>query len=40
MAILMFTTQAAIDRMIPRGVIPSNLLNTTTGAVGGLDTAQ
>ena len=38
MAILVFSTNAPVDRIIPRGVIPSNFLNATTGAVSGLDT--
>lgn len=39
MAILIYSTNAPIDRIIPRGVFPSTLLNATAGAVDGLDTA-
>lgn len=37
MAVLMFSTNAPIDRIIPRGVIRPDFLNATTG-VGGVDT--
>lgn len=39
MAVLLYSTNAPIDRIIPRGVFPSTLLNATAGAVDGLDTA-
>lgn len=38
MAVILFVTNTPVDRIIPRGVIPSKLLNTTTGAEGGLGT--
>lgn len=39
MAILIYSTNAPIDRIIPRGVVPLNFVNATTAAVGGLDSA-
>ena len=39
MAVLMFSTNAPLDRMIPNGVINPNSLNATTKPVGGLDIA-
>ena len=37
MALLMYGTNAPIEKMLPRGLIPSNYLNATTGVVSGLD---
>lgn len=37
MALLIYGTNAPIEKMLPRGVEPSNYLNATTGVVVGLD---
>ena len=39
MAVLMYSTNAPIDRMVPKGVIPSLSPDAPVGAVAGPDTS-